>query len=170
MAKNNLPIIIIAVVALIAVAGLESPTFILYGGVEVAANETNIQGQCWTLADERCVRQNVNLLNLTTTGRLICPELYYDIEINCKQAFDLIPEIRKPKLNCYYAQGDMCILEQFDDNCPTTYFKTKESCETSLIDFAFSAKRLFSSRKTLILAGIGGVALLLMGLNFWRKQ
>ena len=168
--QNQLPLILLAVVLLMLVAGMKSPSFILYGGQEIEAELTTEKGDCWTLADERCVRQNVNLLNLTATGFLICPELYHSTEIDCKRAFNLITEVRKAKLDCYYTQDDVCILEQFEDQCPAAYFTTKSACETSLIDFGYSTRQLLSNRNTWIFVAIGGVALLFIILNVLRKR
>jgi hypothetical protein len=168
--ENKIGIALLAIVLLVMIMGLKSPTFILYGGQEIEAELTNETGDCWTLGLDNCAKKKVNLLRLTDSGLLICPESYYSNIVDCRKAFGLIKEVSEPKLDCYYVQDDVCYLEQFEEQCPTTYFRSKESCDESLIDFAFTTKALFTSRKTLIMVGIGLVALLFMVISFLRKR
>lgn len=172
--ENKIGLAFLAIILLVMIAGLKSPTFILYGGQEIQAELTNETGECWTLGMNDCARRPVNLLRLlgprNESGLLICPELYYSTQIDCRKAFGFIEEVPEPKLDCFFAQDDVCYKEQFEEQCPTLYFTSLDACQESLIDFAYSAKVLFSSRKTLIMVGIGAIALLFIIINFLRKR
>lgn len=172
--NDKLPLILLAIVLLVAVAKIPTTSFLLYGGSEIEAELTNISSEVWTLAgtgeDMRCVKQLKYMLNLTTTGMLIPIEGHYFTEIECKHAFSLIKEPIKPKISCYFVENDLCILEQFEDSCPSQYFQSLSECEMSLVDLSYSAKSLFKNRKTWIMLGIGAVALLFMGIGALRKR
>jgi len=174
MAKNNdkVGVVLLAIVLLVMITGLQSPTFsILYNGqdleAEVMMNQTI---ECYTLGLDNCARRPVHPIRLLDSGLLICPESYFLTMADCRKAFGLVKEVEEPKLNCYYVEDKTCILEQFEEQCPTAYFQDLETCETSLVDFAFSTKALFTNRKTLIMLGIGGIALFFMVISFVRKR
>ena len=171
MTKNDkLPLILLAIVLLVAVSQIQVGDFILYQGVILKnATISNETGEVWTLGLDRCVRQSENMIILES-GLLIPPENFYMTEIECKHAFNLIKEPAEPKISCYYVENDLCILEQFDEVCPSQYFQSLSECEMSLVDLSYSAKRLFSERKTWIMMGIGAVALLFMGIGALRKR
>lgn len=177
--EDKVGMILLAIVLLVMITGLKSPTFILYGGEEIAAELTNETGECWTLGMNDCARQTVNLLRLkksgenetmNATGLLICPEGYYTTLIDCRKAYEFIEEVEEPKLDCYYVKEDVCYKEQFEEQCPAIYFTNIEDCKESLVDFGFSIKTLFTSRKTIIMSSIGLIALLFMVISFLIKK
>ncbi len=168
---NKIGMVLLAIVLLVFISGLKSPTFsILYQGSEIDAVLTNETAECFTLGLDNCARKQVNLIRLLDSGLLICPESYYTTFVDCQKAFGLIKEVSVPKLNCYYSEDDVCILEQFEEQCPAAYFQSLSSCEESLVDFIFSTKALFSNRKTLIMVGIGVVALFFIVISSLRKR
>jgi len=160
-------LLILTIALLFLVANTTKLTpFILYGGMELPLNETNITGECWTLSAERCVRQQVNLLNYTSQNLLICPESYYPTEIDCEKAYGLIVE-EKPKINCYYIDEDTCKTEQFlqEEGCPSAYYTSEEECKEALRTPLHHIGKLFKNKLFLIFA------VLLVGLliYFLRK-
>lgn len=132
--ENKVFILIGVALLLIWTSQQPQTAFLIFGGVEIEGGVTNITGDCYTLAEsDRCVRQNVNLVNFTRQNLLVCPEGYYSTKLECEKAYKIIVE-PKPKVTCYYIGEDECQMEVIEgmETCPSQYYSAIEECEEEL--------------------------------------
>lgn len=159
MGNKNIGWIILAIVLLLIVINLKpQPTFIIYNGEEVEAEETEIQGQCWILGmSDTCVKQNVFLWNFTRQGLLVCPSGFFSTRLGCEKNYGLIVE-EKPKINCYYTEKGECKVELFEtEECPSQYFPTMDACTEKLETPTLHLQKLFTNPTTIVLIVIMGI-------------
>lgn len=157
--EKNTQIAVLAIVLLFLVIQLQHPgTFILYGGVEIPANETNVTGECWTLGQDACVRRPVKLINFTKQSLLVCPEGYYPTKEQCEKAYSVV-KTELPKIKCYYINEDACWEDELTvEQCPSLYYSSKAACEEALETPIRHIKKLFQNKITLIILAVAVIA------------
>lgn len=161
MENKHIIWIVIALILLIWASQQPQTVFILFGGEEIKGFVSDVRGECWTLGQERCVRQNVNLVNFTKQNLLACPEGYYSSEQLCREKYFPKP---KPKINCYYISERECKVEILEaDVCPSQYYSSMEECTEKLKKSPiYHLKTLFKSPATIIILIIGIIAIIIL--------
>lgn len=163
MKKDDLALVIFVLALLFLVWNLKTDTFILYKGQEIEGEVSEIKGMCWTLGQDRCVKQSVFLINFTEQNLLTCPELYYPTELECQKAFKLVEE-PKPTVSCYYIEDDECKVEVIEglEACPTAYYSNMEECEEALKTPLTHIRKLFKNPTAIIMVIVAIIAGLIL--------